>query len=223
MCGRFDKHTTNEWIARYCFGRVLSGPESSPRYNVAPGTAIDAVMQLDAETAYISHVYWGFRPAWAGQDAPAPINARAEKVSQSRYFAHAFAHRRCLVPADGWFEWQTSDTGKVPYYITSAPDTDPILFMAGIWEYGAGDEPVCAIITEPAAPSLASIHSRQPVVLDSSCLEQWLDPGLLQREAIRRAIQRREPESLRFWAVSSAVNRPANDSPDLLEPVSPET
>jgi len=127
------------------------------------------------------------------------------------------------VPADGWFEWQASDAGKVPYYITCAPDTDRILFMAGIWEYGAGDDPVCAIITEPAASSLAFIHSRQPVVLDPACLEQWLDPELVDREAIRQTVQRRDPESLRFWSVSSAVNRPGNDSPDLIEPVSPGT
>jgi putative SOS response-associated peptidase YedK len=223
MCGRFDKHTTNDWIARQCFGRALSGPESSPRYNVAPGTAIDAVTRVDTETVYISPMHWGFRPAWAGKDSPAPINARAETVAGSRYFAHAFSRKRCLVPADGWFEWQASDAGKVPYYITCAPDTDRILFMAGIWEYGAGDDPVCAIITEPAASSLAFIHSRQPVVLDPACLEQWLDPELVDREAIRQTVQRRDPESLRFWSVSSAVNRPGNDSPDLIEPVSPGT
>jgi len=82
MCGRFDKHTTNDWIARQCFGRALSGPESSPRYNVAPGTAIDAVTRVDTETVYISPMHWGFRPAGLGRkDSPAPINARAETVA----------------------------------------------------------------------------------------------------------------------------------------------
>lgn len=223
MCGRFDKHTSNAWIAEHCFGRALSGPEAAPRYNVAPGTDIDAVTRLDTETVYISPMHWGFRPAWAGADAPAPINARAETVAQSRYFAHAFSHKRCLVPADGWFEWQATDAGKVPCYITAADGSDPILFMAGIWEYGAGDDPVCAIITEPASPSLATIHPRQPVVLAHACLEQWLDPELVDRDAIRRTVQRRDPESLRFWAVSSAVNRPSNDSPNLLEPLNPGT
>lgn len=219
MCGRFDKHSSNEWIARNCFGRALSGPESAPCYNVPPGTAIDAVTGLNGDRVYISPIHWGFRPQWAGNDAPKPINARAETVATSRYFRNAFAHRRCLIPADGWFEWRASESGKWPYYVTPAPETEPVLFMAGIWEYGTDDEPVCAILTEPAAPALASIHSRQPVVLGAGCLPNWLEPSLVDRDAVRETVQRRDPASLQFWPVASAVNRPANNSVDLIKPI----
>lgn len=220
MCGRFAKHTPNQVIAQEVFERAMGGAESAARYNVAPGTNIDVITHLDPETVYFSPMHWGFRPGWAGPDGPSPINARAESVASSRYFRGAFAHKRCLVPADGWFEWRRTGVGKLPYYITVAEGDEPgVLFFAGLWEYGEADKPVCAIITEPASAPLTHIHERQPVVLDRACLAQWLDPALEDREAVRASVRRQAPESYQVRRVSQAVNAPRNDYPELLDEV----
>ncbi len=162
--------------------------------------------------------FWGFRPIWVEDDkAPRPINARAESVARSRYFRDAFRHRRCLVPADGWYEWKrTEHDGKQPYYATTGA---PLAF-AGL--YTPMDENASrlglAVVTEPARGSAKAIHPRMPVVLDASCWSAWLDPSLTRRESIRRATARVPSGQLQLWPVSARVNSPSNDDPSLIEP-----
>jgi len=186
MCGRFDLHTPMPVIAERWFGITDAVDESPPRYNIPPGTNIAMLRNREGDVGF-DFAHWGYRPRWAGGDAPRPINAKSETVATSRYFRRAFQHQRCLIPANGWFEWTQGPTGKLPHYITQqGAGTDDILFFAGIWE-GSIEAGFCtAILTEPAAPNLNHIHSRQPVVLDPECRYDWLNSGLTERDKIKK-------------------------------------
>lgn len=164
-------------------------------------------------------MFWGFRPQRVG-DGPRPINARAEKVATSPYFRSAFAHRRCIVLADGWYEWRKTAGGKQPHYITLAAGApQDILMMAGIWEPTADGGACGAIITEPASQGLAHIHDRQPLVLDAECRWDWLDSELTERDAIRARTRRVDPDALIHYPVSTRVNRPFEDDAGLIDAI----
>lgn len=164
--------------------------------------------------------HWGYRPPWAGDDDPKPINAKTETVATSRYFRSAFQRQRCLIPANGWFEWKQGPEEKQPYYITQvgAGDQD-VIFFAGIWEGSTGTGFCTAILTEPAASNLQHIHSRQPVVLDPECRYSWLSSAVTEREQIKQVTHRLDPQRLTNWSVTAAVNRPDQDGPFIIEPV----
>lgn len=132
----------------------------------------------------------------------------------------ASAHRRCLIPANGWYEWRRTESGKQPYYITlKDPEADELVFFAGLWKPGGeGIDTCCAILTEPVAPAFAFIHDRQPLVLDPECRWQWLDPKITDRETVRAIARRLDPNRLEAYPVSARVNRPANDDAALIEP-----
>jgi putative SOS response-associated peptidase YedK len=221
MCGRFVLHTPPSLIAARYFDHDLADTGFQESFNIAPGRPITAVRSGNGNAARFVATHWGFRPAWARDDAPVPINIRAEKAATSPYFRSAFAHRRCLIPANGWYEWRRSETGKQPFFITlKDADPDAVLFFAGLWEdRSEGEGSCCAILTEPASPALAFIHDRQPVVLDPACRWQWLDPELQERDAIRAATRRLDPQRLMAFPVSTRVNRPENDDVSLLEPL----
>ena len=221
MCGRFALHTPRSRIAGRYFDLQLPVGDVHARYNVTPGTQITSIRTSDDDPVLFDFAHWGFRPPWAKADAPTPINIRAEKAATSPYFRSAFAHRRCLIPANGWFEWRRTESGKQPYYLTlKDPEPDEVLLFAGLWEpTGEGTGTCCAIVTEPASPAFAFIHDRQPVVLDPERRWQWLDPTVSDRETIRRIARRLNPERLIACPVSTRVNRPANDGPELLEPI----
>ena len=220
MCGRFALRSSTADAA----GQVLGLPPLpdwvTSRFNIPPGTGIPVILAGASGEPEWGNAQWGFRPRWAQSDAPKPINARAETVATSKYFRNAFAHRRCLVPADGWYEWQVSDGRKQPWFIAPSDDENAgVLFLAGIWEPSAEDAICCAIVTEPARPPLDSIHHRQPLALEPGCLEDWLNTELVDRDAIRSAVRRLPPERLNAHPVSTEVNRPENDYEDLLQPL----
>jgi putative SOS response-associated peptidase YedK len=221
MCGRFAFHTPRSRIATRYFDLQLPVGDVHARYNITPGFRSPASSPLLKRQCPSPSRTGAFRPAWAKEDAPTPINIRAEKAATSPYFRSAFAHRRCLVPANGWYEWRKTESGKQPYYITLRdPGEDEVVFFAGLWEpAGEGDDTCCAILTEPVSPAFAFIHDRQPVVLDPERRWQWLDPELSERDTIRKVARRLDPERLIAYPVSTRVNRPANDDPGLLEPI----
>ena len=219
MCGRFDRHTPLAWIAEAYFTGACSTERGADGYNIAPGTAISTVRQ-GHESIEFALMRWGFRPSWAGEDAPRPINARAEKVATSRFFSHAFLHKRCLVPADGWFEWMATEQGKQPYYITDPRLGDrEVLFFAAIYSGSIETGFSVAIVTEPAAPNLQHIHSRQPVLLDPGCRYAWLDSGTTDREQIKRVTRRLDTEQLTSWPVTPVMNRPDYDDASIIQPI----
>ncbi|WP_018649396.1 MULTISPECIES: SOS response-associated peptidase [unclassified Thioalkalivibrio] len=209
---------TSELGMRYFQAPVDEGFDA-PRYNVAPGTDLETFRAGEEERAAFQPMFWGFRPKRVG-DGPRTINARAEKVATSPYFRSAFAHRRCIVLADGWYEWRKTDDGKQPYYIALAEDApQDILMMAGIWEPMADGGACCAIITEPASERLSHIHDRKPLVLDAACRWDWLDSDRTEREAIRDGTVRLNPDALVYHPVSTRVNRPAEGDPGLIEAI----
>ena len=219
MCGRYSFYDSRRRIAEV-LGVDDDGPEFTPHYNIPPGTHPPVVWQ-DDDGIQIRQCLWGFRPPRAGDDAPRPINARAEKVATSPFFRHAFARHRCLVPANGWFEWQALEgKSKVPHYITHAEERELLMF-AGIYDPDRDDKKAnFAIITQPAAASIAHIHPRMPLVLDPHSYDAWLDPGLSERDRIQETICPLSQGMLQEWPVSTRVNKPENDEPGVIEAVS---
>lgn len=217
MCGRFALHSPYPKLAASLRLPLEEVQEPVPRYNVAPGTWILAVRRESDEAPLImDELWWGYRPHWAGEKAPEPINATVEKVATSKYFRGAFAHHRCLVPADGWYEWLPVDGQKQPHFLCRQ-DREPI-WLAAIWSERPDGRPGCAILTEPARGVARQIHPRMPLALDDKSLGPWLDPHLTDRETIRQVVHHLDADLLTHWPVSPQVNRPANDDPALIEP-----
>lgn len=220
MCGRYALYTPRSVIAEKYFGLTDNPGDQEARYNIAPGTRITLVRAGEAKDRDVEfdRSWWGFRPKWAKEDAPTPINARAEKVATSKYFAHSFRKYRGLVPANGWFEWRETAAGKVPYYITRRDDG--LLWFAGIWSgMPEGEGTRCAILTAPATEKIKFVHPRMPMTLDFECARAWLDPAIRAREAIRAATKRPDPDQYIAWPVSRRVNKPENDDAELIEAV----
>ncbi|MFW3614814.1 SOS response-associated peptidase [Billgrantia antri] len=209
MCGRFASYSAYPKLARR-MGVVVVEEGPSPRYNIPPGTWISGFRQAAHDTPLEQvELWWGYRPKWAKGKAAQPINARVETVATTGYFKNAFARTRCFVPADGWFEWLATETGKQPHYLTRT-DREPIAF-AGIYAEREDGSLGCAILTEPARGSAAEVHDRMPLILDDASLEPWLDPDLTDRETIRHVVRHLDASLIEYWAVSRAVNRPGND------------
>lgn len=193
-----------------------------PRYNVAPSQPVVNVQQR-LGTRSMEAYTWGFVPSWArGDKVPKPqINARAETVATSGMFRAAFAAQRSLIPADGFYEWQQVAGQKVPHYVHRK--NGELMLFAGIFDRPAGrtDGWTCAILTCPANELLARIHNgnpRMPVILTSAAVDAWLDPETPLEQLLQ--LLRPAPDSLlEARPVSSAVNRPQNDGPGLLDPL----
>lgn len=218
MCGRFDLSRSAEEVLQTF--RALGEAAWPARYNIAPGQDIPLVHVDAAGRRVLAPAYWGFRPHFAEgrEDAPAPINARAEKVAESGYFREAFARRRGIVPADGWFEWRSEAGARQPYRFHRRDGG--LLGLAAIWT-SAADVPSgrrLAIITEPARGVARAVHPRMPVVLAPECWEAWLDPDLQDRAALRAAVTALPTEALIAHPVSRRVGNPRNDDAALVAP-----
>lgn len=219
MCGRYNLHDMPSLEELKVILPLLE--EIFPparRHNVAPGTDISAVFMPDAEAPpRLDALWWGYRPEWAGDSAPQPINAKAETVAASRYFKGAFAKHRCLIPANGWYEWITTAEGKQPHYITR--EDNRLLWFAGIFAPRADDKLGCAIITEPARGSARDVHDRMPLCLTDDSLPLWLDPDLTDRETIRSVVKHVDADAFTHWPVSKRVGNVRNDDAGLIERV----
>ena len=220
MCGRFIQSSTGEALA----GRfqLATAPDRAPRYNVAPGQPIGAIrIAADGSREWVT-LRWGLVPAWAPEPKTTyrTINARAETVAEKPAYRQAFRRRRCLIPADGFYEWQAVGTGKQPYCIAPA-DGQPVAF-AGLWERWERDGQVlesATILVTQANARIAPIHDRMPVILDPAAEARWLDPRLTDPAALRPLLVPCPPERLRVWPVNPAVNRPGAEGPELLAPL----
>jgi putative SOS response-associated peptidase YedK len=220
VCGRFAFYSPAEAVSRLF--AVDTTEDLAPRYNIAPTQPVP-VVRLDRDAVRrFCLLRWGLIPFWAKDPAIGNrmINARSETAASKPAFRQACRKRRCLILADGFYEWQKAGSGKIPWYI-SARSGEPFA-MAGLWESWQTDEDrpleTCTILTTAAGSSLDRIHHRMPVVLGGEGSRQWLDPeadpGQLERlaEEARRA-------PLTAVRVSRQVNNPANEGPDLVQPV----
>ena len=219
MCGRFIQAASGEVLTQQ-LGLMLPA-DYAPRYNVAPNQTVLAIRATEngRQPAWLR---WGLIPAWAREPRLkySTINARAETVAEKPAYRQAFRQRRCLIPGDGFYEWRKVADRKQPYCIGMA-DGAPFAF-AGLWEHWARDDEAvdsCTILVTQANERISEIHDRMPVILDPLDYDAWLDPT--GREAARGLpLLRSYPgERMRLWPVGSAVNRPANQGPALMEPV----
>jgi putative SOS response-associated peptidase YedK len=222
MCGRFAFYSPHEAVVRL-FGVGPDTPEVEPRWNIAPTQFVPAVRADEAGRRSLSMLYWGLVPGWAKEKAIGArmINARAETLAEKPSFRSAFKRRRCLVLADGYYEWQRSGAVKQPYYIRLASG-EPFA-MAGLWERWRDPEsgsPLesCTIVTTTPAAAIAHLHDRMPVILAPESYGIWLAPDREQSVEIDRLLG---PSGLDLAAgpVGRQVNNARNDGPDLVEPL----
>jgi putative SOS response-associated peptidase YedK len=166
---------------------------------------------------------WGLIPSWAKDPAIGSrmINARAETVGEKPSFRTAFRRRRCLIPADGFYEWQKLGTRKQPHYI-HLTGRRPFAF-AGLWEHWRSPDgesvDTCVIITTEPNELMAELHNRMPVILHPRDFALWLDPAVQEGNKVRPLLAPYPPEEMSAYAISTAVNRPSNDSAACIEPV----
>ncbi|KAA0014445.1 SOS response-associated peptidase [Billgrantia pellis] len=207
MCGRYAIYSNPPALSK-ALRLSLELHDRMPRYNVAPGTWITGIRQtVPDHPPEQLELWWGYRPKWAKGKAAQPINARVETVATSGYFKNAFSRHRCLIPADGWFEWISTETGKQPHFLTRT-DREPFAF-AGIYAEREDGSLGCAILTEPARGAAAEVHDRMPLILDTASVEPWLDPDLTDRETIRNVVRHINADLIEHWPVSRSVNKPA--------------
>jgi len=159
-------------------------------------------------------MWWGYKPKWAKGKSHQPINARVETVASNNYFKGAFSRHRCLIPADGWYEWIRNTSPKQPHFLCRI-DRQP-MFFAGIYAERDDGSLGCAIITEPARGSSADVHDRMPLILDDDSFESWLAPDLTNRETIRNVVRHITADKIEHWPVITAVNKPSEGQSDEL-------
>lgn len=172
------------------------------------------------------HLYWGLIPSWAKdpQIGARLINARSETVAEKPAFRTAFQRRRCLVLADGFYEWQRRPKGKQPFYFQVRSDVDrPLFAFAGLWEHWESSEgdtiDSCTILTTEPNALLRSIHDRMPVILQPQDYQLWLDPTVQKPELLLPLLRPYCSEQMTGYPVSSKVNNPRHDRPDCIEPI----
>lgn len=218
MCGRFSFSQSSEALAEAFH---LSVPSLSPRYNIAPTQPAPTILQ-STDGRELKLLHWGLIPSWAKDTKMGAklINARAETVDEKPAFRSAFKKRRCLVLADGFYEWQQQNGKKQPYYFR-VEDGKPFAF-AGLWEHWEspdGEEiDSCTIITTEANDILRPIHDRMPVILAPKDYEQWLDIGQ-KPESVKSLLQPYRSEAMNVYPVSAKVNNPKHDSPECIEAI----
>lgn len=221
MCGRFTLTLDSKQI-KDAYPWLNVPPGIQPRYNVAPSQPI-AVVPNDGKQRLDFYV-WGLIPSWAKDPSIGNrmINARGETLAEKPSFRNAYKRRRCLILADGFYEWKTAEgrKSKIPMFI-HLKDRKPFAF-AGLWELwnapdGSQIYSATIITTEPNS-MMRSIHNRMPVILPQSAYEEWLSPSELDSRELAPLLVPFPPESMQAYPISTLVNSPQNDLPQVIEP-----
>jgi putative SOS response-associated peptidase YedK len=231
MCGRYTRYLS--WSEIHRLYRLTApaegaGRNTEARYNIAPTQTVDFVTWNDDGNHKLREGRWWLVPWWAKEMPKAAMfNARIETVATSGAFKDAFKAKRCLIPADGFYEWTISpaDKGRDPWHIFQ-PGHAPFSF-AGLWAHNDKlDVTSCTIITEPAGRTMQQLHDRQPVILDPACYDAWLNPETPASD-LMVVLSHDIDDDLQFHRVSRDVNssvtkdRQRNDAPHFIEPVNP--
>jgi putative SOS response-associated peptidase YedK len=218
MCGRFARTSSREVLAEEFRVAEFVNVDLHPRYNIAPTQPVEAIVR-DGEQKRLGPMRWGFAAAATGPRL-APINARAETVASRPLFRDAFRRRRCLVVADGFYEWRKDGPVKTPYFIRLRSGR-PFGF-AGIWSFAHTADgkrfATCAIVTCAPNALMAQIHNRMPVILPAAARDQWLDPAA-KEAGLRALLTPLAPEDMEAYEVSTAVNSARNDSAECIQRV----
>jgi putative SOS response-associated peptidase YedK len=219
MCGRYVSPEQASIERAWKIDRT-SGNPFPRRFNVQPTTAVPVLLLEDGERALRS-ARWGLIPHWWQQDKPPgfSLNARLEEISGKPMWRDAVRRSRCLLPAEGWYEWREIAAGKQPHYITRR-DRRPFCF-AGLYATWR-DTLSCAILTTQALGPMAEVHERMPVVLPEADHGAWLEPAM-HDAAVATAMARAPmaPGEFEHYPVSRRVNNARNEGPDLIEPLRP--
>jgi putative SOS response-associated peptidase YedK len=229
MCGRYTSSTPASNLAEYFGVDEIVAPDLGARYNVAPTDETYAVAE-SSEGRRLGTFRWGLVPFWAKdlKVGAKMINARAEGLLDSNAFRRSFERRRCIIPADGFYEWQKrpGQKHKQPFFI-HRPDGEPYAF-AGLWETwkgpdGKSDEVLrsCTIITTTPNDEMAKIHDRMPVILPPEAWDTWLDRDNEDLELLGKLLVPAPPHLIVLRPISTAVNNVRNNSADLMDEVAP--
>ena len=221
MCGRFSLRTTLDEVGRNFEAAAQAIEDWVPRYNIAPTQDVVAARPTGSGRELVL-LHWGLIPSWS--DGPSGggrfINARAESAHIKPTFRDAFWNRRCLIGADGFYEWRSLDGVKQPYYIRRV-DARPFAF-AGLWErWTRGTKDAiesCTILTTRPNAVVEPLHDRMPVILSPSDYGRWLDPMIADLDELREMFEPLPADELTAYPVSRLVNDPANDSPACIDP-----
>jgi putative SOS response-associated peptidase YedK len=248
MCGRVDLHTPPSQLARLLEVQLAQGvdPEGAPSWNVPPTHRLYAVTEVRPLTddgsrsedtvRLLDQFRWGLVPHWAKdvRMGNKMINARAETVAKTPAYRSAFAAHRCLIVVDGFYEWQVPDPSgpkkKVPYYFHRADGR--LVTFAGLyetwWDKSRSPEPdpetllrTCTIITTEAGPDMVEVHNRMPVILDGDVIDTWLDPRPSDTDSLRALLLPAPAGTLARHPISTEVNSPRHDGPQLLSVAAP--
>ena len=220
MCGRYTLTSPEDIAARFGLG-ALSETGIEPRFNVAPSQGVPVIVQRESGPA-LTTMRWGFQPAWLRTDGqrPPPINARCESLLERPMFRGSVPRGRCLIPADGFYEWMAlpGSKAKQPMYIRLKGGE--LFAFAGLYVQGPADiGETCVIITTAANQVLRPIHERMPVILDRSVEQHWLDRDLEDANVALSYLQPVPPEQFEMYPVSTQVSSARNQGPRLIEPV----
>lgn len=225
MCGRFTLRASPEVVER-TFG-LEETPRLAPRFNIAPGQDVATIHQAEGGRSVLALRRWGLVPFWAKDPKIGArlINARAETLDTKPSYREAFRRRRCLVPADGFYEWAKAGSGpRQPYWV--ARGDGACFAIAGLYErWRSPEDPqgpwleTCTLITTDANARLRTIHDRMPVILDPGDYALWLDARRYEPERLRALLRPQPGEALDLRAVSRRVNRPDHDDPACIAPL----
>ncbi|MEO7022086.1 MAG: SOS response-associated peptidase [Ktedonobacteraceae bacterium] len=216
MCGRYTLFTDGKKIAESFGVEPLAG--SMPRYNIAPTQNVVAILKNG--TTHLSTLRWGLIPAWAKDETIGSrmINARAETLAEKPSFKHLLRGRRCLVVADGFYEWKTEGKEKTPMYITLLENQ--LFAFAGLWDIWKNPDgetiQSCTIITTEPNELMVSIHNRMPAILRPGAYDDWLNPQLRDTEVLTHWLKPYPAELMKARPVSKLVNNPRNDLAEIL-------
>jgi putative SOS response-associated peptidase YedK len=224
MCGRFARYSLSRELERY-FNAHPAAFEIQPNYNVAPTQEIPVIIQQEG-VRHIKKRHWGLVPFWAKDISIGSrmINARVETVTSKAAFRTAIKQRRCLIPANGFYEWKGKAGSKQPYFF-HLPSEEPFSF-AGLWEMWETKEAPpetdpyksCTIITTDASDSVKDVHNRMPLILKPEFFDEWLNPGNKEPARIEQIMKSGFVSDLKCYPVSRLVNQVGNNKKDCMEP-----
>ena len=221
MCGRYSQRQSAEIIAQAF--QIDNVPPLKPRYNIAPTQSVPTILQLSTSTnRQLKMLHWGLIPSWAKDSKMGSklINARAETVAEKPSLRSAFRQRRCLVLADGFYEWQQQeDKQKQPFYFRMS-DEHPFAF-AGLWEHWEDKDTgktieSCTLLTTDPNELMQSVHNRMPVILEPKNYDIWLDPEVKNPELLQPFLHPYPAEKMTSFPVSKAVNKASNDTAECI-------
>ncbi len=225
MCGRFSITGDLDFYAEYFGVDDIATERLEPNWNVAPTDPVYVISERD-DVRLLGSMQWGLVPHWAKDTRSIHINARLETAATTAAFRESFSRRRCLIPADGFYEWEAKEAGRSPHWVYRA-DGHPMVF-AGIWASRLDPETdiwnrTCSIITTEAKGVISPIHDRMPVSLVRDVWDAWLDRDLRDPNLVAGLVEAIDPDEIMEHPVSSRVNSVKNNGPELQERAEPET